>query len=222
MGRRRLGHAVRCATASSVPIYAHTQFKLFGLFFDSDRPAYTVGNTYTVHGESLESPGLCSLDGLVPARLPCTYKVRSELLLRRERCHHHTVRVCDAALLVRFDPVWCTFASSVHQAASTRPVRERWRGHVECSVSTFYSVYHEQDTFISIRATTARSYHHSLTDVTRDAHSTVSELSTRQTKRASKRKGTARKFTTRKHQSRPGSPAAAQGVARGPVAGRQW
>mgnify|MGYP006220966533 CR=1 FL=1 len=176
----------------------------------------------TVHGESLESPGLCSLDGLVPARLPCTYNVRSELLLRRERCHHHTVRVCDAALLVRFDPVWCTLASSVHQAASTRPVRERWRGHVECSVSTFYSVYHEQDTFISIRATTARSYHHSLTDVTRDAHSTVSELSTRQTKRASKRKGTARKFTTRKHQSRPGSPAAAQGVARGPVAGRQW
>ena len=108
----------------------------------------------------------------MPARLPCTYKVRSELLLRRERCHHHTVRVCDAALLVRFDPVWCTLASSVHQAASTRPVRERWRGHVECSVSTFYSVYHEQDTFISIRATTARSYHHSLTDVTRDAHST--------------------------------------------------
>ena len=87
----------------------------------------------TVHGESLESPGLCSLDGLVPARPPCTYKVRSELLLRRERCHHHTVRVCDAALLVRFNPVWCTLASSVHQAASTRPVRERWRGHVECS-----------------------------------------------------------------------------------------
>ena len=175
------------------------------------------------YGRPLESPGLCLLsDGLVPARLPCTYKVRSELLLRRERCHHHTVRVCDAALLVRFDPVWCTLASSVHQAASTRPVRERWRGHVECSLSTFYSVYHEQDTFISIRATTARSYHHSLTDVTRDAHSTVSELSTRHTKRASKRKGTARKFTTGKHQSRPGSPAAAQGVARGPVAGRQW
>ena len=110
--------------------------------------------------------------------------------------------------------------SSVRQAASTGPVRERWRGQVEFSVSTFYSVYHEQDTFISIRATTARSYHHSLTDVTQDAHSTVSELSTRQTKRASKRKGTARKFTTRKHQSRPGSPAAAQGVARGPVA--EW
>ena len=110
----------------------------------------------------------------MPARLPCTYKVRSELLLRRERCHHHTVRVCDAALLVRFDPVWCTFASSVHQAASTRPVRERWRGHVECSVNTFYSVCHEQDTFISIRATTARSYHHSLTDVTQDARSTDS------------------------------------------------
>ena len=174
-------------------------------------------------GESFLRVRVCvRSDGLVPARLPCTYKVRSELLLRRERCHHHTVRVCDAALLVRFDPVWCTLASSVHQAASTRPVRERWRGHVECSVSTFYSVCHEQDTFISIRATTARSYHHSLTDVTRDAHSTVSELSTRQTKRASKRKGTARKFTTRKHQSRPGSPAAAQGVARGPVAGRQW
>ena len=120
---------------------------------------------------------------------------------------------------IRFGAHW---PSSVHQAASTGPVRERWRGQVEFSVSTFYSVYHEQDTFISIRATTARSYHHSLTDVTQDAHSTVSELSTRQTKRASKRKGTARKFTTRKHQSRPGSPAAAQGVARGPVAGRQW
>ena len=135
---------------------------------------------------------------------------------------HSAPELKNAALLVRFNPVWCTLASSVHQAASTRPVRERWRGHDECSVSTFYSAYHEQDTFISIRATTARSYHHSLTDVTRDAHSTVSELSTRQTKRASKRKGTARKFTTRKHQSRPGSPAAAQGVARGPVAGRQW
>ena len=118
---------------------------------------------------------------------------------------------------IRFGAHW---PSSVHQAASTGPVRERWRGQVEFSVSTFYSVYHEQDTFISIRATTARSYHHSLTDVTQDAHSTVSELSTRQTKRASKRKGTARKFTTRKHQSRPGSPAAAQGVARGPAAGR--
>ena len=64
----------------------------------------------------------------------------------------------------RPDDIVCTLASSVHQAASTRPVRERWRGHVECSVRTFYSVYHEQDTFISIRATTARSYHHSLTD----------------------------------------------------------
>ena len=152
-------------------------------------------------------------------QLPAAQRLPSQRATaeRRERCHHHTVRVCDAALLVRFDPVWCILASSVHQAASTRPVRERGG-----EAMSFYSVYHEQDTFISIRATTARSYHHSLTDVTRDAHSTVSELSTRQTKRASKRKGTARKFTTRKHQSRPGSPAAAQGVARGPVAGRQW
>ena len=132
----------------------------------------------------------------MPARLPCTYKVRSELLLRRERCHHHTVRVCDAALLVRFDPVWCTFASSVHQAASTRPVRERWRGHVECSVSTFYSVYHEQDTFISIRATTARSYHHSLTDVTRDAHSTVSALDA--ANQTCKQKGKARRESSQR------------------------
>ena len=130
----------------------------------SQRGPCSSSSTSTVLRKSLKIPVCVRSDGLVPARLPCTYKVRSELLLRRERCHHHTVRVCDAALLVRFDPVWCTLASSVHQAASTRPVRERWRGHVECSLSTFIVfITNKTLSYQSVRQPHAPTTTHSLT-----------------------------------------------------------
>ena len=64
----------------------------------------------TVTGYPEEIPTGSPSAWAVPLRLLRGCEARSEPLLRRERCHHHTVRVCDAALLVRFDPVWCTLA----------------------------------------------------------------------------------------------------------------
>ena len=108
----------------------------------------------------------------------------------------------------------------MHQAASTRPVRGRWIGYVECSVSGLYGGHRNCHTAILFRAKIARPYQNSLTDVTRDKDNTHPETLTNKAKSKSQEAGKMRKFITRRQSNHPRWSAAVKEIARGPAAER--
>ena len=117
----------------------------------------------------------------------------------------------------------CVTAREITQTTSrTAPSRRVCGEQLERSVKQLYSRCRIRD------ADNSQSTHTSWTDITTHSPGTTRrngithpETSTRQLESKSKKVGTMRKFTQRRPLTSPGLSAAAQVVARGPVAGRQ-